>query len=166
MRGSRFGPYAGLTARDALLALVNSTLAPLPQLCLGHGTQQFFLQLWDLETGEVLLQLFQKAFSREAWPAIQLTADEGLAFHAQPNSVNVYNPRDFAAGMALLTQECQTDATELLISCCLLNTASSRSQHALELSKRQEPTCTGDSRRHRVLRLESATVHASCGSCT
>ena len=60
----------------------------------------FHLQLWDLETGEVLLQLFQKAFSREAWPAIQLTADEGLAFHAQPNAVNVYNPRDFAAGAA------------------------------------------------------------------
>ena len=57
-------------------------------------------QLWDLETGEVLLQLFQKAFNRDAWPAIQLSADEALAFHAQPNAVNVYNPRDFAAGVA------------------------------------------------------------------
>ena len=64
----------------------------------------------------MLLQLFQKAFSREAWPAIQLTADEGLAFHAQPNAVNVYNPREFAAGAALLMQDAAD--TWLLISCC------------------------------------------------
>lgn len=56
------------------------------------------LQLWDLSTGDVLLQLFQKAFNKDAWPAIQLSPDEGLAFHAAPNAVNVYNPRDFAAG--------------------------------------------------------------------
>lgn len=56
------------------------------------------MQLWDLETGEVLLQLFQKAFNKDAWPAIQLSPDEDLAFHAAPNAVNVYNPRDFAAG--------------------------------------------------------------------
>jgi hypothetical protein len=77
-------------------------------------------QLWDLETGEVLLQLFQKAFSREAWPAIQLTADEGLAFHAQANAVNVYNPRDFAAGAALPLQKA-TDMG-LAMPCCLPQT--------------------------------------------
>lgn len=56
------------------------------------------MQLWDLETGEVLLQLFQKAFNKETWPAIQLSSDEGLAFAAALNAVNVYNPRNFAAG--------------------------------------------------------------------
>jgi len=46
----------------------------------------------------VLLQLFQKSWSKEAWPAIQLSPEEDLAFHAQPNAVNVYKPREFAAG--------------------------------------------------------------------
>ena len=69
----------------------------------------------------MLLQLFQKAFSREAWPAIQLTADEGLAFHAQPNAVNVYSPRDFAAGAALLMRDAAD--TWLLTSCCFPDTA-------------------------------------------
>lgn len=56
------------------------------------------MQLWDLGSGEVLLQLFQKAYNKDAWPAIQLAPEEDLAFHAQPNGVNVYDPRDFAAG--------------------------------------------------------------------
>ncbi len=55
-------------------------------------------QLWDLASGEVLLQLFQKAFSRDAWPAIQLSPEEDLAFVSGPNAVNVYCPRDFPAG--------------------------------------------------------------------
>ena len=55
-------------------------------------------QLWDLGAGEVLLQLFQKSFSRDAWPAIQLSPGEDLAFVTAPNAVNVYLTRDFSAG--------------------------------------------------------------------
>ena len=44
------------------------------------------------------MALFQKAFSRDAWPSLQLLPDESLALHVVTNAVNVYNPRDFAAG--------------------------------------------------------------------
>lgn len=47
------------------------------------------------------MALFQKAFSREAWPSIQLLPDESLALHVVTNAINVYNPRDFAAGAVL-----------------------------------------------------------------
>ncbi len=57
------------------------------------------LQLWDLGTGEVLLQLFQKTFNRDAWPAIQLSPGEEVAFVAAPNAVNAYLTRDFPAGV-------------------------------------------------------------------
>lgn len=56
------------------------------------------MQLWDLASGEVLLQLFQKGFNRDTWPSIQLSPEEDLAFHACPNAVNVYDPRNFPAG--------------------------------------------------------------------
>lgn len=65
----------------------------------GKGNAHKNLKLWDLASGEILLQLFQKEFNRDAWPSIQLSAEEDLAFHAAPNSVNVYNPRDFPAGI-------------------------------------------------------------------
>lgn len=63
------------------------------------GNTQKNLKLWDIATGEVLLELFQKSFNRDTWPSIQLSAEEDLAFHAAPNAVNVYNPRDFPAGI-------------------------------------------------------------------
>lgn len=58
-------------------------------------------QLWDWRAGQPAVMLFQKAFSRDAWPSIQLLPDESLALHVVTNAINVYNPRDFAAGAVL-----------------------------------------------------------------
>ena len=56
------------------------------------------LQLWDWRTGEVKLQLFQKSFSRDNWPTLQLTADESLVLHAVNNAVNAYETHNASAG--------------------------------------------------------------------
>ena len=56
-------------------------------------------QLWDWRAGKLAIALFQKAFSREAWPTLQLLPDESLALSVVTNAINVYNPRDFAAGV-------------------------------------------------------------------
>ena len=61
-------------------------------------------QLWDWRAGQPAVMLFQKAFSRDAWPSIQLLPDESLALHVVTNAINVYNPRDFAAGAVLRCQ--------------------------------------------------------------
>ena len=58
------------------------------------------MQLWDWRTGTVILQLFQKTFSRDAWPLLQLTADESAVLHQVNNAVNAYNPQDASAGRA------------------------------------------------------------------
>lgn len=55
-------------------------------------------QLWDWRAGKLAIALYQKAFSREAWPTLQLLPDESLALSVVTNAINVYNPRDFAAG--------------------------------------------------------------------
>ena len=44
------------------------------------------------------MQLFQKTFSRDAWPSIGFTADESRAAHMVNNAVNVYDPGSFSAG--------------------------------------------------------------------
>lgn len=44
------------------------------------------------------MQLFQKTFSRDAWPSIGFTADESRAAHMVNNAVNVYDPGNFSAG--------------------------------------------------------------------
>lgn len=55
-------------------------------------------QLWDWRAGKLAIALFQKTFSREAWPTLQLLTDESMALSVVTNAINVYNPRDFAAG--------------------------------------------------------------------
>ena len=44
------------------------------------------------------MQLYQKAFSRDAWPSVAFTADEGRALHAVTNAVNIYDPASFSTG--------------------------------------------------------------------
>ena len=44
------------------------------------------------------MQLFQKSYSKDTWPAISFTGDESSALHLVTNAVNVYDPADFASG--------------------------------------------------------------------
>ena len=44
------------------------------------------------------MQLFQKSYSKDTWPAISFTGDESSAFHLVTNAVNVYDPVDFVSG--------------------------------------------------------------------
>ena len=46
------------------------------------------------------MQLFQKSYSRDTWPAISFTGDERSALHLVTNAVNVYDPANFPAGRA------------------------------------------------------------------
>ena len=48
------------------------------------------------------MQLYQKGFSRDAWPSLAFTADEGRALHAVTNAVNIYDPASFSTGALLL----------------------------------------------------------------
>lgn len=59
------------------------------------------LQLLELASGEVVVQLFQKTMSKEAWPALQLTSDESLVAHMVTNTVNIYSTADFSQGAAM-----------------------------------------------------------------
>ncbi|PRW44612.1 eukaryotic translation initiation factor eIF2A family [Chlorella sorokiniana] len=57
------------------------------------------LKVWRLADGQQLLSLHQKTFSKDAWPSVQFTADEALAFHQVTNAVNIYSAADFGAGV-------------------------------------------------------------------
>ncbi len=46
----------------------------------------------------MVMQLFQKSFSRDHWPAVAFTADETSALHLVTNAVNVYDPHNFSQG--------------------------------------------------------------------
>jgi hypothetical protein len=48
----------------------------------------------------MVLQLFQRNFSKEAWPSLQLPSDESVVAHANPNVVNFYDPADPTAGQS------------------------------------------------------------------
>ncbi len=60
------------------------------------------MQLLDLESGETVVQLYQKGMSKEAWPALQLTSDEALLAHMVNNTINIYKTRAFAEGKSVL----------------------------------------------------------------
>ena len=64
----------------------------------GAATLASLLQVWRWREGSIAMQLFQKVFSRDAWPSIQFTHDESRAAHAVNNAVNIYDPANFAAG--------------------------------------------------------------------
>ena len=55
-------------------------------------------QLWDWRQGKAALQLFQKSFSRDEWPAIQTTGDGELACQAVNGAINCYSLTDPSAG--------------------------------------------------------------------
>ena len=52
-------------------------------------------QVWKLGSGSVVLALYQRSFSRDAWPSVQFVADESLAFHLVTNAVNIYSAADW-----------------------------------------------------------------------
>ena len=51
-----------------------------------------------------MLQLFQRSFSKEAWPSLQLPSDELVVAHANPNVVNFYDPADSSAGRSMIIE--------------------------------------------------------------
>ncbi len=55
-------------------------------------------QLWDWREAEVKLQLYQKTFSRDSWPSLQLSGSEDLVLHQVNNAVNVYETQSPSAG--------------------------------------------------------------------
>ena len=55
-------------------------------------------QVWEWRENRVAMQLFQKSYSKDTWPAISFTGDESSAFHLVTNAVNVYDPSNFASG--------------------------------------------------------------------
>ena len=54
------------------------------------------------------MQLYQKSYSRDTWPAISFTGDESSALHLVTNAVNVYDPVDFASGVHLQSMHLQS----------------------------------------------------------
>ena len=60
------------------------------------------MQLLDLESGETVVQLYQKGMSKESWPALQLTSNEALLAHMVNNTINIYKTRAFAEGKSVL----------------------------------------------------------------
>ncbi len=60
------------------------------------------MQLLDLESGEKVVQLYQKGMSKESWPALQLTSDEALLAHMVNNTINIYKTRAFGEGKSVL----------------------------------------------------------------
>ncbi|EIE21931.1 eIF2A-domain-containing protein [Coccomyxa subellipsoidea C-169] len=66
----------------------------------GSGNAEKNLKVWDWRKGTVVMQLFQKSFSRDHWPAVAFTADETSALHLVTNAVNVYDPHNFSQGVA------------------------------------------------------------------
>ena len=69
------------------------------------------LQLWAWREGRVAMSLFQKAFSRDTWPLIQLPPDERLAFHMVTGTVNAFDPASFASGELAGIHVCLPHAT-------------------------------------------------------
>lgn len=61
------------------------------------------MQLWDWRTGDVKMQLFNKSFTIDSWPLLQLTGNEDLVLHQAGASVNVYDPNNFQKGQASAT---------------------------------------------------------------
>lgn len=58
-------------------------------------------QVWDWRGGTIVMQLFQKSYSRDNWPAITFTSDESSALHLVTNAINIYDPRNFSQGAAI-----------------------------------------------------------------
>lgn len=56
------------------------------------------MQVWDLGSGNAVVSLAQKVFTRDNWPTMQFVDDESLAFYTVTNSVTFYNCKDWAAG--------------------------------------------------------------------
>lgn len=52
------------------------------------------LKVWDAKKGVTVTTFHKKGISKDAWPAIQFSADEGHLFHLITNAVNVHSSRD------------------------------------------------------------------------
>lgn len=74
-------------------------------------------QVWEWRVSKVAMQLFQKSYSRDMWPAISFTGDESSALHLVTNAVNVYDPADFPSGVLYI---CGRPSRESVIIACTL----------------------------------------------
>lgn len=61
--------------------------------------QQKNLILWNVRTGAVVFQQFQKVFSKANWPTVQFSDDETVACRLVTNEVHFFDPGDFTKGI-------------------------------------------------------------------
>lgn len=57
-------------------------------------------QAWEVSTGTVVLELFQKSITRDTWPVLQWGHDDAQLFHMVTNTVHVYSRADGFKGTA------------------------------------------------------------------
>ncbi|KAF6161249.1 hypothetical protein GIB67_009136 [Kingdonia uniflora] len=56
------------------------------------------LVLWNIETGNVVYNLFQKGMSKTTWPSIQFSSDEVVACRLATNEIQFFDGLDFSKG--------------------------------------------------------------------
>ena len=61
---------------------------------LGAGKEKN-LTVWEVSSGAIAYDCFQKAFSKADWPTIQFSADDGIACRAVSNEVHFFFPPHF-----------------------------------------------------------------------
>lgn len=61
--------------------------------------QQKNLSLWDLKTGAVVFQQFQKIITKATWPVIQFSDDESVACRLVTNEAHLFDGHDFSKGI-------------------------------------------------------------------
>ena len=49
------------------------------------------MQLWAWRSGEIKLQLVHRELDRDAWPTLQLSQEEGKAFHGVASAIACHN---------------------------------------------------------------------------
>lgn len=79
------------------------------------------LQLMEVKSGKVVVQLFQKTMSKDTWPALQLTSDESHVAHMVNNTVNIYSTTAFSEGLAHQPIACFTMHAHLTLQSCFLS---------------------------------------------
>ncbi|KAG9139378.1 hypothetical protein Leryth_025831 [Lithospermum erythrorhizon] len=60
--------------------------------------QEKNVSLFDIASGNVVLQLFQKNMTRATWPVVKFNGDESVGCRLATNEVQFYDPGDFSKG--------------------------------------------------------------------
>ncbi|KAL6582305.1 hypothetical protein OROMI_006319 [Orobanche minor] len=55
--------------------------------------------LWKTDSGESVLQLFQKNMTKATWPSIRFSSDETISSRLASNEVQFFDPKDFSKGI-------------------------------------------------------------------